>query len=178
MGEATESHQGTAHWRSEYKSALNEGAVHGATYHRQHLPSYQASNPPTCIGRNEELSSYHEEYGKRGSDPRHKIGHLDDRLPVFKTTLTQGTAKGTKHMPGYQGFLPSNTSNPHVARVERGETLRSIDKTNLSEQFHANLLGYAGHNPTNPHNDRGGVRVNTQTCMGHSFRDPALSSFS
>jgi len=165
-----EGHRGTAHWRSEYKAVVNQGAVHGAVYHRQNGPSYQATNPPTCISDDCKLSAYQEEFGTRGSNPRHKISAFDEKLPVSRTVLNVGTTKATMHIPGYQGFLATNTSNPHVARVEKGASLRSLDKKNLSEQFHTNLVGYCGHVPANAKNDNGGVGLTTSTVYGNSFR--------
>lgn len=165
-----EGHRGTAHWRSEYKSVLNEGALHGAVHHRQQGPSYQALNPPTCVSDAQRPSAYHEEYGKYGSNPREKIGAFDSKLPVYRTALNQGTTKATMHIPGYQGFLATNTSNPHVSRVEKGELLRSVDKSNLTQQFHANLVNYAGHVPVHAKNDNGGVGLTHSTIYGHSFQ--------
>lgn len=140
-------HRGTSHWRSEYRSAMSKAAVQGACYHRQDGPSYQATNPPTCIGGAGMASSYTKDYGTRGSNPRDKMRLEDDQPPVITSELTAGTVKGTFHIPGYQGFIPSNTSCEAAARVAKGETLRSVDKTNLAEGFHANLVGYTGFVP-------------------------------
>jgi hypothetical protein len=175
--EASLGHQGTGHWRSEYKSVVNDDAVQGSTYHRQTGPSYQAANPPTCVGRPEDSSSYQDDFGKKGTTPWDKVNLSTERLPVFKTALTFGTPKGTGHIPGYQGFLPTNTSNPHVARVEGGSSTRLVDKSNLTEQFHTNLITYAGHKPANASNDRGGVRVNNMSTMGRSFQMHSLNVF-
>merc|ERR1712032_274382 len=109
------------------------------------------------------------DFGKRGDDPRHKLGPDDERLPVFKTALTIGTVKGTAHIPGYQGFLATNTRNRDVARAGHGGTLRSVDKTNLTEQFHKDLLGYAGHIPVNSGNDKGPVATSMLTSTGRDF---------
>jgi hypothetical protein len=170
-------HQGTAHWASEQKSMFNPAAIEGATYHRQTGPSYQAANPPTCVGRPEDSTMYQDDFGKKGTSPHDKVTLQLDRLPIFKTALTFGTPKGTNHIPGYQGFLPTNTSNPHVARVESGSSLRLTDKTNLTEQFHTNLTTYSGHKPMNPNNDRGPVRVSNESTCGRSFKMPALNAF-
>merc|ERR1719198_2134759 len=93
------------------------------------------------------------------------------RMPSSKpkTALTVGTAKGTCHMPGYQGFLPTNTANPRCAAIAHGENTRTTDKTNLTSTFHTNIVGYAGHKPTNAANDRGGVSLTTLTSKGRDF---------
>lgn len=172
-------HRGCSHWQSSTKAAYSAEAVSGAVYHRQHGPSYQALNPPTCVGNGPMTSSYRQDYGLHGSNPRDKMAYaslhpqrFEPMMPVFKHALTYGTPKGTCHMPGYQGFLPLNTSNPMVARVEDGALLRSNDKTNLTSEFHTNLITYAGHKPMNANNDKGGVRPNTISEMGRSFRMP------
>lgn len=169
-------HRGTGHWRSTYKSTHDPASIDGAVYHRQTGPSYQASNPPTCVGRGPLQSTFSEFHGTYGSDPRSKVGPNDKSMPVFKTTLTPGTAKGTFHIPGYQGFLATNTSNPHVARVASGVNIRGKESS-LTDQFHVNTLNYSGHVPTNPNNDRGGVKVNVESTFGKSFRTPPLNAF-
>jgi hypothetical protein len=122
------------------------------------------------------VSSYTEDYGKYGSDPSDKIGKFDSKNVVFKSALTHGTTKATNHIPGYQGFLATNTANPRVARVEMGGTMRSVDKTNLTNEFHVNLLGYSGHKPQNPNNDKGGYRPSALSTMGRDFRPPPVVS--
>lgn len=167
-------HHGTAHWRSTTHAIHNAAAIQGAQYYRQHGPSYQAANPPTCVSAADVPTNYHEFHGRYGSNPRDKVHPLMEKLPIFKTVLNEGTHKGTMHIPGYQGFLASNTANEHVARVTHGATLRSVDKTNLTEQFHTNLVAYAGHVPKDAFNDRGGVKPNVETMMGRSFTAPML----
>mmetsp|Transcript_167592 Transcript_167592/g.538210 ORF Transcript_167592/g.538210 Transcript_167592/m.538210 type:complete len:314 (+) Transcript_167592:107-1048(+) len=170
-------HHGTAHWKSTSHAQHDPNSIAGAVYSRQHGPSYQAANPPTCVGAGVVHSTYSEFHGKYGSDPRHKVHPLAEKMPTFKTMLTVGTAKGTNHIPGYNGHLPMNTNNPHVARVASGATLRSVDKTNLTAQFQVNTLGYSGHVPQHPHNDRGGVKPSRETMMGRSFVEHSLTAF-
>lgn len=167
-------HRGTSHWRSEQKSVMNEEAIAGAVAFRQINPSYQAMNPPTCVGGSTCLSTYNQNFGLYGSDPHKLIGANDTKNPVYKGPLTHGTAKGTQHIPGYQGFLATNTCNPRVARVENGGTMRNIDKSNLTAAFHTNTLGYSGHKPLNAANDRGGVRLTTRTTTGAAYQPPPL----
>jgi len=165
-------HHGTAHWKSEYRSNVNDAARFDTVLYRQNGPSYQIANPPTCVGGGDLVGSYHEAYGKYGSDPRSKFGPQADSMPTFKTPLTVGTTKGTNHIPGYQGFLATNTANPKVAAIAHGGTLRSTDKSNLTDVFHTNMVGYAGHKPLNACNDRGGVSNHTLSQCGDAFRPP------
>jgi len=170
-------HRGTGHWGSTYRNTHDDNSVAGAVYHRQHGPSYQASNPPTCIGGAGMTSSYMEDYGVLGSDPRNRIDMNKASLPVMKNALNAGTHKGTMHIPGYNGFLPLNNKNPYVARVESGATIRTNDKTNLTQQFHVNTVNYAGHVPVEVKNDFGPVNPGTQTLMSKSFQVPKLNAF-
>lgn len=170
-------HRGTGHWSSTYRQTFDDNSIAGATYHRQHGPSYQAANPPTCVGGGGVQSSYMEDYGVLGSDPRNRVDRNQGKLPVMMGALTEGTAKGTLHMPGYQGFLPKNTRNPYCNRVASGATLRTNDKTNLTQQFHVNTLNYSGHVPINVANDFGAVNPGTSSLMSRSFQVPNLHAF-
>jgi hypothetical protein len=170
-------YRGCSHWSSTYRTTHTTAALDGAAYHRQHGPSYQASNPPTCVGGAGSISSYKEDFGKYGSDPRSRVDASKDRIPIMKTELTAGSAKGTLHMPGYSGFLPLNTRNPYCARVASGVELRSVDKSNLTSSFHANVLGYTGHVPVDVSNDFGPINPGTRSMMGKSYQVPSLNAF-
>lgn len=168
-------HHNVSHWKSNSHASHSHGSVAGATYHRQHGAPYQAQNPPTCVSGGGLHTSYHEFHGTYGSDPRHRItNHQSDKMPFVRSALHEGTHKGTMHIPGYQGFLATNTSNPHVARVSGGADHRSVDKTNLTQVFHTNLLNYAGHKPGNARNDSGGVRTFGESTMTRSFSAPRV----
>lgn len=162
-------HQGTAHWRSTYRACHDESSVAGARHHRQTGPSYQAVNPPTCVSGEQVYSKFSEDFGFYGSNPRDRWG-----MDLKKTQLTMGSTQATQHIPGYQGFLATNTANPNVARATAGSSVRGVDKANLTEQFHTNLVNYAGHKPSNAMNDRGGVAVNNSSVMHRSFKAPPL----
>jgi len=168
-------HHRVSHWQSSSHAAHDSNSIAGAVYHRQHGAPYQAQNPPTCVGHGQHLTSYAEFHGKYGSNPRDGLHPHAEKMPFTRSVLHEGTHKGTKHIAGYQGFMASNTSNPHVARVHGGAEHRSVDKTNLTQQFHTNLLNYSGHVPLNARNDNGGVRVCGESMMSKSFTAPRLS---
>ncbi|CAK9049283.1 unnamed protein product [Durusdinium trenchii] len=170
-------HRGAAHWSSTYKTSHDDNAIVGSAYHRQTGPSYQAANPPTCIGGAGSMSAMSEDFGVYGSDPRDKVDPLLDRIPIRKTALTKGTPKGTLHIPGYNGFLPTNTRNPYCARVESGATARTNDKSHITDQYHINTLHYAGHVPLSVTNDVGPMNPGNRSTMSRSFRAPNLSAF-
>eukprot|EP00746_Dinoflagellata_sp_MGD_P071455 gnl/MRDRNA2_/MRDRNA2_29103_c0_seq1.p1 gnl/MRDRNA2_/MRDRNA2_29103_c0~~gnl/MRDRNA2_/MRDRNA2_29103_c0_seq1.p1 ORF type:complete len:297 (-),score=50.78 gnl/MRDRNA2_/MRDRNA2_29103_c0_seq1:146-931(-) len=159
-------YEGTDHWISEYKHVFAEGTGAKKRAKRQYGAPYQMQDPPGCVSQPMQLSFYQNEFGTYGSNPRSKLGS-----GKMKSDLTVGTTKGTSHIPGYQGFLPSNTNNPKVAAIESGVSLRSVDKSNITEIFHLNLPGYAGHLPSNACNDRGPRQMTTMTVMGRAFSE-------
>jgi len=166
-------HHGCAHWKSEYRSNVNDAARFDTILYRQNGPCYQIANPPTCVGAGEVPSQFQADFGKYGSNPRDKLPPKTfDKMPTLKTALTVGTTKGTAHIPGYQGFLATNTVNPKVAAVAHGGNLRSTDKANITQVFHTNCVGYAGHKPENARNDRGGVTQDSRTTIGRDFPPP------
>lgn len=98
-----------------------------------------------------------------GSDPR-------TRPIPRKTVLTAGTPKGTYHIPGYMGFLPTNTRNPYVARVESGK-IRSNDRSHITDQYHVNTLFYSGHEPLSVVNKKGAVDPgNRSMTLGYASK--------
>merc|ERR1719321_365600 len=159
-------HLGTAHWRSKYGVTFSPDSITGAVPHRQVGPPFEPSNPPSVVSAPNELSMYSKDFGQYGSDPRGRLSPTDTKLPNPKSELTVGTTKGTMHIPGYQGFLPTNTNNPRVAAIEAGEHIRSVDKSNLCEIYHLNIPGYAGHVPGNGRNDRGPRQINSFSISG------------
>jgi len=159
-------HIGTGHWKSEYGSTYAPDSIIGAVPHRQIGPPFEPVNPPNVVSAPNELSMYSKDFGQYGSNPRGRLSPFDTKLPNPKTELTVGTTKGTSHIPGYQGFLPTNTNNPRVAAIEAGEHIRGVDKANLCEIYHLNLPDYAGHVPSNAQNDRGPRQINTFSVSG------------
>lgn len=157
---------GTAHWVSEYKASLNEAISEEATFGREYTPYVDEGDPPFLQGRGAANSTYQDEFGKYRSNPRDKIGI------VMKRPMDAGTAKGTMHIPGYQGFIPGNTFSEETARVEMGDFYRSLDKTDIQQTYHTNLIGYSGHEPKSAINDRGGRHPTARTVYGHDYHDP------
>jgi len=157
---------GTEHWVSEYKAALNQAKSEQAEFGRPYFPIEDFGEAPALSGRGNVNSTYAEEFGKYRSNPRDKIG-LNLKRP-----MDAGTAKGTMHVPGYQGFIPGNTFSEEVARIEKGDFCRSVDKTNIEQTYHNNLIGYSGHEPKSALNDRGGRKPSSRTVYDHDYPDP------
>jgi hypothetical protein len=169
---------GTAHWRTEYKACLGESAKisrETGGFHRK--MGFQIVHPPAaCVGRSEDSTSYHDEFGRYGADPLMKIQPGSLKLPIKKTALTAGTTKGSEHIPGYQGYIPAQITSPESARAEQGATTRSVDKTIIVETYHTNLVGYCGHVPASARNDLGGRRNCEMTTMGKDYTTPRTYS--
>jgi len=159
----------TAHWRSTQQVNYSPEEIDGAVHHRQFGPPFEAVHMPKCVSDPNELSKNQMDFGQYGSDPRARLDPTETKLPNPKTELTIGTTKGTSHIPGYQGFLPTNTNNPKVAKIEQGEGIRTLDKNNLTEIYHQNLPGYAGHRPGNQRNDRGIFQVAAMSVFGADY---------
>lgn len=162
---------GTDHWRSEYAANMNIDSVSGQRVHRFREPAYAARNASSVVSRAEDISLYQDDYGMYGSAPMDKVKPLSDgSLPFIKQTpRTAGTTKGTNHIPGYQGFI----SGVSARAAGLGTTPRLVDKTNIAETFHLNVVGYAGHVPRSAWNDRGGRRISEETISGKDFAVPA-----
>lgn len=176
-GETKGSDYGTAHWRSEYRQGFDGDRLGQMQYKRQHGPPFEVQNPPACVSQPYELSYYQHEFGTYGSNPRSKIGANDRTIPTLKTDLTRGTTKGTNHIPGYQGYIPTNTNNPKVKAIESGDTVRDTSKTNLVEIYHLNIPGYAGTVPDNAKNDKGPRQISTMTVTGKDYSGTAGMAF-
>eukprot|EP00930_Biecheleria_cincta_P018262 TRINITY_DN14285_c0_g1_i1.p1 TRINITY_DN14285_c0_g1~~TRINITY_DN14285_c0_g1_i1.p1 ORF type:complete len:277 (-),score=26.97 TRINITY_DN14285_c0_g1_i1:445-1275(-) len=165
---------GGSHWVSEYRAKSSEGASRMQTPRMtaEHILAGRAGYMPvSCMSRAQDTSLYLTDFGRHGSNPRDSIAAQDTKLPVFKSGLTAGTPRGTSHIPGYQGFLPSypGFSEP-LLRVAEGEFVRSTDKTNISQTYKKNVVGYAGHEPTAVVNDFGARKPTTLTVMGRDFQ--------
>lgn len=163
-------HHNTGHWRSDYRSSMNQDSLDGALNRRQLGPHFVPGKEVSCISRPTEGAAYRFDYGRYGSNPRDRIRPEDNKLPVLKSALHAGTAKGTHHIPGFQGHIPSSASAPIFLRGGvPGENTRSNDKSNITQVFHTNLVGYQGHNPTNFANDSGGRKLTDLTTTGRDF---------
>mmetsp|Transcript_70938 Transcript_70938/g.122975 ORF Transcript_70938/g.122975 Transcript_70938/m.122975 type:complete len:261 (-) Transcript_70938:88-870(-) len=154
---------GTAHWKSQYRAATTEGPVEEVVFGRELGPRDVIPETGRMNAHGDLTSAYQENFGKYGSNPLSKFD-VD-----LKNPLAAGSTKGTCHVPGYQGFLPTSTTTPEVSRYERGANTRSVDKTNIQQTFHTNIVGYAGHVPQSANNDFGGRKPTHETISGRDY---------
>lgn len=103
-------------------------------------------------------SSYTIDYGAYGDEPLGRPYVRKRGMASTTTDLTPGTTQNTNQIPGYAGFLPHTTHNPHAVAQADGEVLRS-PRGDL-RLFHSdNLPGYMGHKPMDCKNYRGECRA-------------------
>lgn len=161
---------GTSNWRSEYNSKLNRGVVEAANEDQlaggNPRMLFMGGQKPNVLGRAEDMTSYRTDFGRYGSNPRDLVAAGATTLPIFKSVLNAGTVKVSDHVPGYQGHVPTGSLS---ARAEQSFKPRSVDKTNVVEVFHRNVVGYAGHVPMSARNDRGGFHPTTETVSGRDY---------
>jgi len=155
-----------SNWKSEYRSGLCLGAIAGHEHFRQHGAPYEASWFPQSSMGQAGASTYCEDFGLLGSNPRSLIKPYEAAMPVIRNSLNFGTTKGTGHIPGYQGFL-SATPNAGTA----GER-PAHDRTH----YHRNLVGYAGHVPESAQNE-GRRKQSDLTTMDRDYTAPNLRAF-
>lgn len=167
---------GTQHWKSVYQQASSDKASQEFREFGRPPKDIDDDMHESQLTRGATKTSYQEDFGLHGSDPRDKIPLSglcsDPRGLTIKRDLDHGTTKGSLHLPGYQGYIPSNICLAEVARVARGEAVRSVDKTNIDQTYHTNMIGYAGHEPRSSRNDNGGRQLTLRTVAGHDYQDP------
>jgi hypothetical protein len=156
----------TDHWRSEYDGSFR-GEQYG--YKRQRGAVHEPANPPSCVSMPVPKSMYQSDLGMYGEKPRDKFPSGATSYPSKLTDLTPGTTTGTCHIPGYQGFLPTNTHNRLCARIAYGEDARSKPLVNITEIYHQNVPNYTGHVPVNARNDLGPRQVVSTTTTGQAY---------
>ncbi len=84
--------------------------------------------------------------------------------------LTMGTTKTTKHIPGYNGYLPKTDLNPNaLAQGQCEKTRETFIKQNIVENYQVRIPGYSGHKPMSVLNDRGSLRPQCLSIDGEKF---------
>ncbi|KAF4756822.1 ATPase, P-type (transporting), HAD super, sub IC [Perkinsus olseni] len=169
------------HWTTSYRAGFIEARRDGDWSIAETKPQVRggvtAVVPVRCVTEDTGISSFTERFGEYGSAPRDLIADPNAaQLPVKITALEDGTTKGKAHVPGYQGFIPSNIRNPSVVSQALGEdTRQTVDKTTMTEIYHQNVPGYGGHLPTESKNDKGPRQLTTSSIFGSDY---AVKDFS
>uniref|UniRef100_K3X8G0 Uncharacterized protein n=1 Tax=Globisporangium ultimum (strain ATCC 200006 / CBS 805.95 / DAOM BR144) TaxID=431595 RepID=K3X8G0_GLOUD len=115
-------------------------------------------------------SSYTLDYGVYGDQPLDRPYVRKRGMASTTADLTPGTTQNTHQMPGYVGFLPRTTHNPHAVAQADGAVLRS-PRGDLRLYHSSNLPGYTGHKPVDCANFRGECRAGSdpRTTTGAGY---------
>lgn len=161
-------HRSASHWTSEYDATFDKPK---SEYVRYRGPMFAPTNPPACISQPAGMSMNQSDFGMYGNVPRDNFPSSADSYPDKKTDLTGGTTTGTHHIPGYQGFLPTNTHNDKCRKIEQGVEPRVNPGmgSNMTEIYHQNIPGYTGFLPTDARNDLGPRQITSRTTFGKSY---------
>lgn len=161
---------GAAHWHSAYRSAGQEAS---ASAEERAMARGTPRRVPVkrvgLVGCDEDSTAYRDHFGRTGANPRHLVRPGDTKLPQRRGVLNAGTTKAGNHTPNYAGFIPTNPFGADAAKVAEGGPPRSLDKMNITQIFHHNLVGYAGHVPSSFKNDFGGRQLTDLTTHGHDY---------
>ena len=130
------------------------------------LPNNPSTRPVWSYPRaaySSKRSFHHTEYsrtmGSYGHKPREVLGADAEKIDNVNDQLSIGTTKVTKHIPGYNGFLPKADFNGHACDQTKLNLGReTILKQNIVENYSVKVPGYAGHVPMSSINDRGNLR--------------------
>lgn len=162
---------GAAHWQSEYKALGGEAGMASLQARRDARGAIRlhVDHKVGMVGCSEDGTANRDFHGRYGSNPRDRIQPGDSKLPVFRGELLAGSTKASCHIPNYQGFIPSNPVGEASVRAAAGEVTRSVDKTNMVDIVHRNIVGYQGHLPRCFLNDFGGRKPTTLTVHGSDY---------
>lgn len=108
--------------------------------------------------------------GTYGDNPRNKLNQESDKQENENHELTMGTTKVTKHIPGYNGYLPKTDLNTKALQQSALDGNRdTIIKQNIVENYQVKVPGYSGHKPMSTTNDRGTARPSCLNTQGENF---------
>lgn len=149
---------GTEFWQST--AANNYEKWDNIAEARATQPEWTLHRPAYSTQYKLGASEYRYSFGELGSNPRDKLPAECTTLQKREDTLKYGTTECTNHPPGYTGFIPNtNISFGKALDQAKGDATRdTFIKKNITENFHRQIPGYAGHKPKAAVNDRGDVR--------------------
>ena len=156
------------HWQSEYAKKVEE--CHSNDINPSTRPVWSYPRAAYSSKRSFHETEYHRTLGNYGQNPRDKLNDNHTKIEKSLDQLSIGTTQVTKHIPGYNGFLPKSDFNSH-AQTQAGLVAgrETILKQNIVENFKVKVPGYAGHLPMSSINDRGTLRPECLSMAGEKF---------
>ncbi|KAM3140701.1 hypothetical protein pb186bvf_007299 [Paramecium bursaria] len=151
---------GLEHWKTTYQA----GIVDPYAKNTAQRPEWSYNRPPYTVQSKVGPTEYKKQLGHLGENPRDRLDEIDDKNPRSFDILKLGTTQNSQFPPGYTGFIPNAITSSKAIDHGAGENPRhDFMKTNLKENQHTQIPGYAGHQPMAVQNQRQEPRKN---CFG------------
>eukprot|EP00744_Colponema_vietnamica_P004992 GILI01007374.1.p1 GENE.GILI01007374.1~~GILI01007374.1.p1 ORF type:complete len:284 (-),score=65.78 GILI01007374.1:128-979(-) len=156
--------RGASHWQTETRASFTPEIAQKAAAQRATKPQWlQEHWKVRDTGDAALASTYSRDFRQAGHCA---LSGGPDSIDV----LLSGTAKGSSHVPGYQGFIPIAKNNPVATSHGRGSGTRDTwRKDNIVENYQRNVPGYTGHVPCSAVNEFGPKKPTTLTTTGSSY---------
>jgi hypothetical protein len=117
-------------------------------YHQYHRTFYNSENVMS-IGVHGD-NPYDKFFNQTQTFNENKLEYSDNHQ------LALGTTKATKHIPGYQGFIPKNPQKNYS--TNEVDCYTNVGKVNHMLNYRLRLPNYGGIQPKNPINIKGEPR--------------------
>ena len=122
----------TMHWGSQYKATVNEVASRDRIVSRR--PLWSINRQAYISARGSYTTEFADSFGNHGHVPRDRLPHDAKKQEHRENELTVGTTQVTKHIPGYNGFIPHVDVNQRAVDQSKGQLERNtIIKQNIVE---------------------------------------------
>ena len=155
-----------SHWGSSYKQIVHQ--VENGERNPSQRPTWSINRVAYSSGRGNYTTEFKASLG--GAKPRDILNQDSECMENRKDELTAGSTKVTSHIPGYNGFIPSQDINESAVNQAKGQAIRNtIIKQNISENYNVKIPGYAGVKPMSVINDRGSLRGSCFSTAGETF---------
>lgn len=92
------------HWGSQYKNVVNDVASRDRIVSRR--PLWSINRQAYTSQRGYYTTEFADAFGNHGHRPREQLPYDAKEQGHREFELTVGTTQVTKHIPGYNGFIP------------------------------------------------------------------------
>ena len=87
-------------------------------------PLWSINRQAYSSSRGRYLTEFADSFGQKGHNPRNIMGYDATKQENKVNELSVGSTKVTKHIPGYNGFIPAIDFNGTVIDQSKGEQTR------------------------------------------------------